>query len=60
MKILVTGARGFVGKKLVAYLESIWDGKNRVHKIQGVDNPADLFLRYEQYYRGSGSSLCRL
>lgn len=29
MKILVTGARGFVGKNLVADLRSIKDGKNR-------------------------------
>lgn len=42
MKILVTGARGFVGKNLVASLENIRDGKDRVHKIQGLDNPADL------------------
>lgn len=42
MKILVTGARGFVGKNLVASLESIRDGKDRVHKIHGLDNPADF------------------
>lgn len=42
MKILVTGARGFIGKNLVVSLESIRDGKDRVHKIQGLDNPADL------------------
>lgn len=42
MKILVTGAGGFVGKNLVASLESIRDGKDRVHKIQGMDTPADL------------------
>lgn len=34
MKILVTGARGFVGKNLVAALECIRDGKDRGHKIQ--------------------------
>lgn len=42
MKILVTGAKGFVGKNLVASLENIRDGKDRVHKIQRLDNPADL------------------
>ena len=29
MKILVTGAKGFVGKNLVATLKTIKDGKNR-------------------------------
>lgn len=33
MKILITGAKGFVGKNLVASLEAIRDGKDRVHKI---------------------------
>lgn len=48
MKILVTGAKGFVGKNLVAFLECIRDGKDRVHKIDGLtrldgtDNPSDL------------------
>lgn len=42
MKILVTGAKGFVGKNLVAALECIRDGKDRVHKINGLDNPSDL------------------
>lgn len=44
MKILITGAKGFVGKNLVASLEAIRDGKDRVHKIQGLENPADLVL----------------
>ncbi len=35
MKILVTGANGFVGKNLVASLEAIRDGKDRVHQIKG-------------------------
>ena len=42
MKILLTGAKGFVGKNLVASLECIRDGKDRVHKIKGLDNPTDL------------------
>ena len=42
MKILVTGARGFVGKNLVASLESIRDGKDRAHKIQKLENPEEL------------------
>lgn len=44
MKILVTGAKGFVGKNLVASLECIRDGKDRVHKIDGLDNPAELVI----------------
>lgn len=42
MKILVTGAKGFVGKNLVTTLECIRDGKDKVHKIDGLDNPAEL------------------
>lgn len=42
MKILVTGAKGFVGKNLVASLECIRDGKDRVHKIFGLENPSEL------------------
>ena len=33
MKILVTGAKGFVGKNLVANLCNIRDGKNRTRNI---------------------------
>ena len=33
MNILVTGAKGFVGKNLVATLKTIRDGKNRIHPI---------------------------
>lgn len=39
MKILITGARGFVGKNLVAALENIRDGKDRVHILVGLDGP---------------------
>lgn len=42
MKILVTGAKGFVGKNLVATLECIRDGKDRAHKINGLENLSDL------------------
>ena len=42
MKILITGAKGFVGKNLVASLENVRDGKDRVHKIQGLACPSDL------------------
>ena len=42
MKILITGAKGFVGKNLTASLENIRYGKDRVHKIKGLENPSDL------------------
>lgn len=42
MKILITGARGFVGKNLVAALECIRDGKDRVHNLIGLDCPEQL------------------
>jgi len=42
LKILVTGAKGFVGKNLVASLECIRDGKDRMHHIEGLYNPVDL------------------
>ena len=42
MKILITGAKGFVGKNLVEALKNIRDGKDRVHKINGMENPSDL------------------
>ena len=44
MKILITGAKGFVGKNMVASLEAVRDGKDRVHKIRGLENPGDLVL----------------
>lgn len=44
MKILITGAAGFVGKNLTASLKNIRDGKDRVHKIKGLDKPSDLTI----------------
>lgn len=44
MKILITGAKGFVGKNLMESLKSVRDGKDRVHRIKGLENPADLEL----------------
>ena len=37
MNILVTGARGFVGKNLVASLASIRDGKDRTRPHIAID-----------------------
>ncbi|MBO5907592.1 MAG: capsular polysaccharide biosynthesis protein CapF [Clostridia bacterium] len=50
MKILITGAHGFVGKNLTAALENIRDGKDRTHpeiNVEGlylydVDTPREL------------------
>lgn len=42
MKILVTGANGFVGKNLVAALACICDDKDRFHSIAGLADPAKL------------------
>ena len=44
MKILVTGAKGFVGKNLVASLKNIRDGKDRVHRIRGLEEPSGLVV----------------
>lgn len=44
MKLLITGAKGFVGKNLVAALENIRDGKDRVHKIAGLSEPSQLMI----------------
>ena len=37
MKILVTGANGFVGKNLTAALQSIRDGKDKTHPLLAVE-----------------------
>ena len=50
MKILITGAAGFVGKNLAAALESVRDGKDKTHPalsveeiyLYDIDSPASL------------------
>ena len=37
MKILVTGAKGFVGKNLVAALNNVKDGKDRTHPELNIE-----------------------
>lgn len=44
MNILITGAKGFVGRNLTASLESIRDGKDRVHRIEGLEDPSELAI----------------
>ena len=57
MKILITGARGFVGKNLVAALECIRDGKDRAHKLVGLDRKSTrLNSSHEQASRMPSSA----
>ena len=50
MKILITGACGFVGKNLAAALKNIKDGKDRTHPeitideiyLYDIDSPKEL------------------
>lgn len=42
MKILVTGAKGFVGRNLVESLKNIRDGKDQTHPIPGLTDPSQL------------------
>lgn len=58
MKILVTGAKGFVGKNLVEFLKCIRDGKDCVHKINGLENSSDLEI-YEYDKDNSETDLDR-
>lgn len=44
MKILVTGAKGFVGKNLVESLKCIRDETDRIHKIKGIEEPDKMEL----------------
>ena len=40
MKILVTGAKGFVGKNLCAALKNVQEGKD---KTRGIDSDIEVF-----------------
>ncbi|WP_099205843.1 polysaccharide biosynthesis C-terminal domain-containing protein [Scatolibacter rhodanostii] len=44
MKVLVTGARGFVGRNLVATLEAIRDAKDKSHNLSRIQNPQKLTI----------------
>lgn len=53
MNVLVTGAKGFVGKNLCAMLQTIRDGRCRTHSIPldgifeaDIDTPAELLEEY--------------
>ena len=48
MKILVTGARGFVGRNLVSQLRNIQSGKVKCYG----DLTVDAVYEYRLYYRG--------
>lgn len=42
MNILVTGAKGFIGKNLLSALECIRDEKDKTHNITALENTRDL------------------
>lgn len=44
MKILITGAKGFVGRNLMESFRNIRDGKDRVHRIRGLKDLSDLII----------------
>lgn len=54
MKILVTGAKGFVGKNLVATLNNIKDGKDKTYNVDpdieiyeyDIDTPLEMLCEY--------------
>ena len=46
MKILITGANGFVGRNLVASLEAIRDGKDRTRNIKSLDILSENVIIY--------------
>ena len=56
MKILVTGAKGFIGKNLIATLQNIRDGKDKTTALApdltiyacDVDTPASELNRFCQ------------
>lgn len=48
MKILITGAKGFVGQNLVATLKNIRDGKDRSFSIKNCKEPSEIeILEYD-------------
>ena len=48
MKILITGAKGFVGQNLVATLKNIRDGKDRSFSIKNCKDPSEIeILEYD-------------
>ena len=53
MNILITGAKGFVGRNLCEALKNIRDGKDRVHKVEvseiyeyDIDTPKEKLDEY--------------
>ena len=50
MKILVTGAKGFVGKNLCAQLKNIRDGKARNYGLGGKDSSLPLRMTVEEIF----------
>ena len=47
MKILVTGAKGFVGKNLCAALKNVKDGKDKTYYIYNVCDHQECYAEVE-------------
>ncbi len=50
MKVLVTGAKGFVGKNLCAQLRNIRDGKAKDYGLEGKDSSLPLRMTVEEVF----------
>ena len=50
MRILVTGAKGFVGKNLCAQLKNIRDGKAKDYGLEGKDSSLPLRMTVEEVF----------
>ena len=61
MKILVTGAKGFVGKNLISTLYNIKDGKDKTRNLNGIrasiikayskDNGMKYYSLFKPYFK---------
>ena len=50
MRILVTGAKGFVGKNLVCSLNNIKDGKDRTHPELNIEEIYEFDIDTDTYH----------
>ncbi len=68
MKVLVTGANGFIGKNLIAELNNIREGKTKVYPVQSdleiisydVDtDPEQVFLLSHSIYLSNTTDILK-